>query len=611
MIRDMLSRGESLLFLGRPGVGKTTAIRELARVLSDELHKRVVIVDTSNEIGGDGDVPHPAIGGARRMQVADAAQQHRVMVEAVQNHMPEVVIVDEIGTEEEALACRTIAERGVMLVGTAHGQYLANLLKNPTLSDLVGGISCVTLGDDEARARGTQKTVQERSAAATFPVVLEMRRRDCWVAHRTEASVDALLQSRTPEVELRSMGDAEVCVQRAPYDHGEEDIASSAPRHRDDQLHPHQHPQRQQQRHFSGGGAALEGSYAWANRLGGVPDKDALQELAMLGYLGGERAPAARPLPVVVEGAPRACARDGTAAAVARSAAAGARRLEVAAAAPRATAARARATPSATSGSSWRCTRGRRCCLRSTVVLAHVVVICARRWRARTHESRTHASAQARSLWRARLTVGARRSRWARWRRAASAASWRRRPGAGSAWRAPPRGSGPPTPPPPRSAPRGPPGRRRARAPVTAACNNANDERQQGRGAAYHLALEGNHGEVVEGEVGLGAEAVGRVGPPHDEDVLVPHAEAPVLVVARLVGQRHACHPPPPPPPLSRRPAQAHAAARFLARSAATTPAAHAPTSKGTGLGSCARLMRCGSSCTLRKAPTPWPVPWR
>ena len=203
LIRDILPVPNSILFLGRPGVGKTTVIREMARVLADELHKRVVIVDTSNEIGGDGDVPHPAIGGARRMQVPDPSAQHRVMVEAVENHMPEVVIVDEIGTEAEALACRTIAERGVQLVGTAHGQLLENLMKNPTLSDLVGGIQSVTLGDDEARSRGTQKSVLERRAPPTFPLVIEMRDRALWVTHWVEDSVDCLLHGKVPVVQVR------------------------------------------------------------------------------------------------------------------------------------------------------------------------------------------------------------------------------------------------------------------------------------------------------------------------------------------------------------------------------------------------------------------------
>ncbi|KAH9318414.1 hypothetical protein KI387_020183, partial [Taxus chinensis] len=180
MVRDLLFYGESILFLGRPGVGKTTVMREIARVLADELHKRVVIVDTSNEIGGDGDIPHPAIGSARRMQVPEPCLQHKVMIEAVENHMPEVVIVDEIGTEAEALACRTIAERGVMLVGTAHGERLANLIKNSTLCDLVGGVQSVTLGDDEARARGTQKSVLERKAPPTFPLLIEMREQHYW-----------------------------------------------------------------------------------------------------------------------------------------------------------------------------------------------------------------------------------------------------------------------------------------------------------------------------------------------------------------------------------------------------------------------------------------------
>ncbi|PSN80183.1 single-stranded DNA-binding protein, partial [filamentous cyanobacterium CCP4] len=168
MIRDLVETGRSILMLGRPGVGKTTALREIARVLADDLQKRVVIIDTSNEIAGDGDIPHPAIGRARRMQVARPEEQHRVMIEAVENHMPEVIVIDEIGTELEALAARTIAERGVQLVGTAHGNRLENLIKNPTLSDLIGGIQSVTLGDEEARRRGSQKSVLERKAPPTF-----------------------------------------------------------------------------------------------------------------------------------------------------------------------------------------------------------------------------------------------------------------------------------------------------------------------------------------------------------------------------------------------------------------------------------------------------------
>ncbi|KAK4570581.1 hypothetical protein RGQ29_029454 [Quercus rubra] len=201
MIYDLLQYGKSILFVGKPGVGKTTVMREIAHVLADEFHKRVVIVDTSNEIGGDGNIPHSAIGGARRMQVPDSSMQHAVMIEAVENHMPEVIMVDEIGTEAEAHACRSIAERGVMLIGTAHGQRLENIIKNPILSDLVGGVETVTLGDGEAQARNTQKTVLERQAPPTFHFLIEMRDRHYWVTHQTQKSVDILLRGKNPQVE--------------------------------------------------------------------------------------------------------------------------------------------------------------------------------------------------------------------------------------------------------------------------------------------------------------------------------------------------------------------------------------------------------------------------
>jgi len=208
MIRDLVETGQSILMLGRPGVGKTTALREIARVLADELGKRVVIIDTSNEIAGDGDIPHPAIGRARRMQVARPELQHQVMIEAVENHTPEVIVIDEIGTELEALAARTIAERGVQLVGTAHGNRIENLIKNPTLSDLVGGIQAVTLGDEEARRRGSQKTVLERKAPPTFEIAIEMLERERWVVHESTAdTVDTLLRGRQPSLQVRTVNE--------------------------------------------------------------------------------------------------------------------------------------------------------------------------------------------------------------------------------------------------------------------------------------------------------------------------------------------------------------------------------------------------------------------
>jgi len=204
IIEDLVESGKSVLLLGRPGIGKTTMLREIARVLADSFNKRVVIVDTSNEIAGDGDIPHPAIGHARRMQVKTPNMQHAVMIEAVENHMPEVIVIDEIGTELEAQAARTIAERGVQLVGTAHGNTLENLMLNPTLADLIGGIQSVTLSDEEARRRGTQKSILERKAPPTFDIVVEIQQRDRVAIHPDVAqAIDALLRGEPSPIEIR------------------------------------------------------------------------------------------------------------------------------------------------------------------------------------------------------------------------------------------------------------------------------------------------------------------------------------------------------------------------------------------------------------------------
>ncbi|MDQ6749104.1 MAG: AAA family ATPase [Candidatus Dormibacteraeota bacterium] len=218
LIKDLVVSGRSILLLGRPGVGKTTMLRECARVLSDEKRKRVVIVDTSNEIGGDGDIPHAGIGRSRRMQVRTPNLQHAVMIEAVENHMPEVIVIDEIGTELETTAARTIAERGVQLVATAHGGSLDNLLVNPTLNDLLGGIQTVTLGDEEARRRGSQKSVQERKAPPTFDVLVEIQERDQLVVHTPlDEVVDVALRGQFKPPQLRTRRpDGSVVTQVAP-----------------------------------------------------------------------------------------------------------------------------------------------------------------------------------------------------------------------------------------------------------------------------------------------------------------------------------------------------------------------------------------------------------
>ena len=206
IIEDLVREGKSVLLLGRPGVGKTTLLREAARYLADDMNKRVMVVDTSNEVAGDGDIPHPGIGSARRMQVPAPSNQHQVMIEAVENHMPEVIIIDEIGTELEAGAARTIAERGVQLIATAHGKTLDNLIMNPTLSDLVGGIQSVTLGDEEARRRGTQKAVLERRAPPTFDILVEIVSFTAVAVHHDVAeTVDAILRGQAVAPEMREL----------------------------------------------------------------------------------------------------------------------------------------------------------------------------------------------------------------------------------------------------------------------------------------------------------------------------------------------------------------------------------------------------------------------
>ncbi|HMN28039.1 MAG TPA: R3H domain-containing nucleic acid-binding protein [Caldilineaceae bacterium] len=276
IIKDIVLSDKSILLLGRPGVGKTTLLREAARVRGEE--KRVVIVDTSNEIAGDGDIPHPSIGRSRRMQVPEPALQHEVMIEAVENHMPQAIIIDEIGRELEAIAARTIAERGVQLVGTAHGNSLDNLLMNPTLSDLVGGIESVTLSDEEARRRGTQKSVLERKAPPTFDVLIEIQDRQRMIIHHdVAAAVDALLRGRILAPELRYIDEQGTIHVEPAVHYGEQMQGGAFSSERDRQRRRPGKQQWEAERSTSSNGSTrhyAEPALEWRNRVVEEPGVD-------------------------------------------------------------------------------------------------------------------------------------------------------------------------------------------------------------------------------------------------------------------------------------------------------------------------------------------------
>ncbi len=186
-VRELLVSGASLLIVGPPGCGKTTVLRDAARIL-DEMGRAVVVCDTSNEIGGDGQVPHPAIGRSRRLQVPSPEAQPRVLLEALVNHWPDVLVVDEIGYRGDAEVVATIARRSVQVLATAHGRSLHDVLFNPALADLVGGLHC---------ADGTGK--RPRWVRAGLPVVgavAELLRPETFVLHHdVAASCDRILAS--------------------------------------------------------------------------------------------------------------------------------------------------------------------------------------------------------------------------------------------------------------------------------------------------------------------------------------------------------------------------------------------------------------------------------
>ncbi|EPY22109.1 R3H domain-containing protein [Strigomonas culicis] len=189
----------SVLILSKAGKGKTTLLRDLSSSLAHEASMpRVTVVDTSNEIGGDGPLPMAFLGRCRRLQVARREDQGRSMIEVIQNHSPEFLVVDELANAEEADAAWSIAQRGVNLVGTCHGERLADLLQNRALNLLVGGAAHAFLSNEERRLRNkTKKTILERPHVSPFDFVVELHTRSKGhLYHDVNRAVDLLLDGQ-------------------------------------------------------------------------------------------------------------------------------------------------------------------------------------------------------------------------------------------------------------------------------------------------------------------------------------------------------------------------------------------------------------------------------
>ncbi len=204
LIADIIDTGESVLFLGKPAAGKTTKLRECADYLSTEGGKRVIIIDSCNEIGGEGNVPHFAVGRARRMPIPQGKKQYEIMLEAVESHNPQVLIIDEISTREEAMACKTIGERGIQLLASAHGERIENLIKNPAINTIIGGAASVTVGDKEASKTGN-KVVLKREFMPVFSHIIELTSyKEVQIHSNLEKAVDMFFNGSkfNPEVRI-------------------------------------------------------------------------------------------------------------------------------------------------------------------------------------------------------------------------------------------------------------------------------------------------------------------------------------------------------------------------------------------------------------------------
>lgn len=161
----------SILILAPPGFGKTTLAREYSRLKSST--NQLIIIDTSNEIAGDDQIPHECIGDSRRMMVPSIKDQYLILQECVRNHNPDIIVVDELANKMEVEAVDSIKRRGIHVFASVHGCF-KELVSNSELNGVLGGFQNVIFSDKYVEKNNDAKTRMNRRGEPVFDVIIEI-----------------------------------------------------------------------------------------------------------------------------------------------------------------------------------------------------------------------------------------------------------------------------------------------------------------------------------------------------------------------------------------------------------------------------------------------------